>query len=184
MTEQDEQRRIERCRAGDMAAWRDLVSAYNDPFLAIAYRIVLLNDEAQDTVQDAWIRNVQNLSRFDGRSSFRTWATAIVIRVALTRARSSRLHIPLDDAPFLSISGEDCGATLETRLDLREALAALSPEDRTAVILHYGEGYTFAEIGVMMNVPQRTAANRAYRGMKTLRERMAKLAFGRPDHAL
>jgi RNA polymerase sigma-70 factor (ECF subfamily) len=177
----DERRQIERCRDGDMAAWREMVEAHYEPLLAIAYRILLNREEAQDAVQEAWIRIVRSIAHFDGRSAFRTWAAEIVIRAASTRARSRRPSLTLEDAPARFQLFEEGSTALETRMDVRDALATLSVEERIAVTLHYGEGYAFREIAAMLGIPQRTAANRAYRGMKTLRDRMNSLCPGKAD---
>jgi RNA polymerase sigma-70 factor (ECF subfamily) len=182
VTPREEAERIRRCRQGDADAWRSLVRQFHEPLRRLAYRILLNAEDTEDVVQDSWIRIMRALPRFDGRSSFQTWAAKIVVRQALTRAQSRKPEMSVED-PGIFDSGGSVGSgpsriavdearRVETRLDIEAALIRLSPEDRAAVLLHFAEGHTFREVGQIMGIPQRTAADRAYRGLRQLQECM------------
>ena len=78
---------IERCRAGDLAAFEPLVEKYRLRVYRLAYNVLRDPDEAWDVAQDAFIRAFQALSSFRGDSAFYTWLFRIVMNVARDRAR-------------------------------------------------------------------------------------------------
>jgi RNA polymerase sigma-70 factor (ECF subfamily) len=170
----DEADLIDRCRRNEPDAWRELVSAYHKRLWLLVCGVLRDPDEANDAVQDAWVRIVRHIGRFRNESSFETWAAGIAIRLALSRLRSRRDFTPIEDEepPFL----EDQGSVgTELRLDLQTALETLPARNRIALLLHYGEGYTFQEMSVILGVPSRTAANHAYQGLSLLRESLIRL---------
>lgn len=172
--EKEEAELIQRCREGDPAAWCSLLRLHHRALYSVAYRITLNAEEAEDALQDTWVRVAKSLSRFDHRSSFRTWATRILIRQAITRVKSRRVYVTMEDAERIPAPHDAHGSryTRAEELDVQNALATLSPEERAAVILHYVEGYTFREIAGSLGVPLRTAADYAYRGLRHLRQRL------------
>ncbi|MBW3622517.1 MAG: RNA polymerase sigma factor [Armatimonadetes bacterium] len=173
MTNPEEAQLIRRCLEKDRSAWQTLVERHHRPLYSIAHRILLNPEDAEDAVQDAWVRITRSLPRFDGRASFRTWATRIVLHRSLTKARSMHPTMPVDDLlENLAAPASGDWNPSPDRLDLDRALSDLSPDERAAVILHYGEGYTFKEIAELLEIPQRTAANRAYRGFRRLQKAM------------
>ena len=173
MTNPDETSLIRRCLEKDRSAWQTLVERHHRTLYSIAYRILLNPEDAEDTAQDAWVRITRSMPCFDGRSSFRTWAARIVLHLALTKARSRHAGVPLDDlGESLAAPAHAAWTPSSDRVDLDRALVELDPEERAIVLLHYGEGYTFREIADLLGIPQRTAANRTYRGFRRLREKM------------
>lgn len=171
MRDQEETELIRRCRQGDSEAWRTLLHLHHDALFSAAYRITLNADEAEDALQDAWVRIAKGLSRFHQRSAFRTWAMRIVIHQALTRVTSRRPVVSLEENEFLA-EPRTTKPSPEEEIDLKAALSALSVEERTAVVLHYAEGYAFREVAQILGVPLRTAADYAYRGLRHLRRHM------------
>jgi RNA polymerase sigma factor (sigma-70 family) len=83
----DEAILIERCRAGDLAAFEPLVEKYRQRVYRLAYNVLRDPDEAWDVAQDAFIRAFQALPSFRGDSAFYTWLFRIVMNVARDRAR-------------------------------------------------------------------------------------------------
>lgn len=139
---------------------------------SVAYRITLQREEAEDAMQESWVRIARSLKGFDQRSSFRTWATRIVVRQALTLRSQRKPGISLDASVEASQPSHLAAAVVE-EIEIENALATLAPEERAAVVLHYAEGYTFQEVALILEVPQRTAADRAYRGLRRLREQLS-----------
>jgi RNA polymerase sigma-70 factor, ECF subfamily len=170
--EKEEAELIRRCVGGDDAAWRTLLHLHHRALYSVAYRVTLHADEAEDAVQESWVRIAKALPRFDGRSSFRTWAIRILVNQAITSVKARRATVPIEETDRIAAPG-GAARSREEALDLRDALAALSPEERAAVVLHYAEGYTFKEIAQSLGIPLRTAADHAYRGLRHLRYRLA-----------
>ena len=83
----DEAALIERCRAGDLAAFEPLVEKYRQRAYRLAYNVLRDPDEAWDVAQDAFIRAFQALPSFRGDAAFYTWLFRIVMNVARDRAR-------------------------------------------------------------------------------------------------
>ena len=79
---------IERCRAGDVAAFEPLVEKYRQRVWRLAYNLLRDREEAWDVAQEAFIRAYQALPSFRGQSAFYTWLYRIVMNVAADRARS------------------------------------------------------------------------------------------------
>ena len=76
---------IERLRAGDEAAFADLVRRWSPAMLRLARNFVSTNQSAEDAVQDAWLGMVDGLERFEGRASLRSWTFTILVNRAKTR---------------------------------------------------------------------------------------------------
>jgi RNA polymerase sigma-70 factor, ECF subfamily len=96
---------IERLRAGDEAAFGELVRGHQAQMLRIARMYVSTQAVAEEVVQEAWVGILQGLDRFEGRSSLRTWMYRILTNIAKTRGqREGR------SAPFSSLAGDDLDA--------------------------------------------------------------------------
>lgn len=93
---------VERLRAGDETAFMMLVEQHQAAMLRIARMYVSSRAVAEDVVQEAWLGIVKGLSRFEGRSSLRTWMYRIVANIAKTRARAEGRSVP-----FSSLAGDD-----------------------------------------------------------------------------
>ena len=85
--DQDDQALIERCRAGDLAAFEPLVEKYRQRVWRLAYHVVRDREEAWDVSQEAFIRAYQSLASFRGQSAFYTWLFRIVVNLATDRVR-------------------------------------------------------------------------------------------------
>lgn len=83
-------RLIERLRAGDNAAFEELVRVAGGRMLAVARRMMSREEDAQDAVQEAFLSAFKNLSRFDGRSQLTTWLHRITVNACLMKLRSQR----------------------------------------------------------------------------------------------
>ena len=96
-------------RAGDEAAFADLVDRWSPAMLRIARAYVATAQSAEDAVQDAWLGVVRGLPRFEGRSSLRTWVFTILINQARTRGVREARMIPLSDLG----RADDTGPTVD-----------------------------------------------------------------------
>src|SRR5919112_2682140 len=93
----DEQRLLKAARAGDDAAFRDLVETYRGELHAHCYRMLGSVHDAEDALQDASLRAWRGLSRFEGRSSLRSWLYTIATNTCLNQiARRPKRILPVD----------------------------------------------------------------------------------------
>ena len=124
--------------------------------------------EAEEIVQETWIRAVQGLADFGWHSTLRTWLIGIAVNVARERRRRQTRNQP---RPALQVveGGRSPGA----KLDLERAIAGLSPAYREVLLLHDVEGYTHREVGQMLGIDEGSSKSRLSRARRVLRERLA-----------
>ena len=130
--------------------------------------------DAEDLVQEALVKAHRALSdgQFDGRSSVETWLYRIVTNLALDQLRSRRRRGTQVEAVDEMLPTD--GASAESRIALRELdewMNALAPEQRVCLVLSAIEGFSNAEIAVMMNTSEGSVEQRLVRARVTLREK-------------
>lgn len=141
--------------------------------LALALRLQGDADEANDVVQEAWIRALRGLERFAWKSALRTWLSGIVLNCC--RERWVARGESLEEAPELHPAPAD---PADLRVDLERAIAALPTGYRTVVVLHDIEGYTHEEIAAQLGVEPGTSKSQLARARRDLRRRLAPTADG------
>jgi RNA polymerase sigma-70 factor (ECF subfamily) len=169
---------VERARGGDLDAFNDLVTAYQDHLFALVVRMVPDRDQASDAVQEAFFSAFRNLDSFRG-GSVRSWLSRICVNAAMDtqRARKRRPSQPypeLEDEAWQPPAGAEAdpvriALTSERTRALNTALAQITDDQRTAIVLFDVEGYDYAEIASMTRVSLGTVKSRIHRGRLALR---------------
>ena len=177
----DERALIERCRAGDVAAFEPLVEKYRQRVWRLAYQVLRDREEAWDCAQDAFVRAFQSLGSFRGQSAFYTWLFRIAMNVATDRlrARSARARafgtqaIPAEEwertAPDPAARPDQAALGAERRERIRQALDTLPPNARAIIMLSDVEGLSYREIASVLNCPIGTVMSRLHNARKRLR---------------
>jgi RNA polymerase sigma-70 factor, ECF subfamily len=170
---------IERARAGELDAFNDLVTCYQDHLFALVVRMVPDRDQASDAVQEAFFSAYRNLRSFRG-GSVRSWLTRITVNAAMDIQRAKRRrpvqpYPELEDQAWQPSAGEQADpewTTLRTERTtaLSSALSAITPDQRTAIVLFDVEGYDYTEIAAMTGVSLGTVKSRIHRGRLALRD--------------
>lgn len=170
---------VERALGGDLSAFNELVTLYQDYLFALVVRVVGSREAAEDAVQEAFFSAYRNLASFRG-GAFRGWLTRIAVNAAtdVLRHRKRRPSEPYpeweDDAwqPPTGVEDDpEHEAHRRVRADvLRVALAQITLDQRTAILLYDVEGYDYAEIAEMTRVSLGTVKSRIHRGRLALRE--------------
>jgi len=151
------------------AAFRVLYRDHTPYLWALAVRLCRdTNAEAEEVVQEAWVRGIRLLPRFAWGSALRTWLAGILINCWRELRRSSR-HWTVDMGTLDVEPKIDPG---EGSVDLERALAALSDEHRSVLLLYDREGYSHEEIGALLGIPAGTSKSRLFNARRTLRERL------------
>jgi RNA polymerase sigma-70 factor (ECF subfamily) len=173
---------VERAIAGDLDAFNQLVTLYQDYLFSLVVRVVNDRDSAADAVQEAFFSCYRNIHRFRG-DSFRSWLTRIALNAAtdILRYRKRRPADPFpewEDDSWQPPAGEDASPEREavrrnTASILSTALAQVTPDQRTAILLYDVEGYDYQEIADMTGVSLGTVKSRIHRGRLALRDRLA-----------
>ena len=167
----DEERALVRAaKSGDQDAFSGLVRLHQRRAYLVARAIVTVHEDAEDALQDGFVRAFQALDRFDPAQSFGAWLNKIVANAALdlTRRRKVRNTEELTDAlrsPF-----RDPAESAELSERLTAALATLAERPRSVIVLHDVEGYTHVEIGEMLGIPGGTARSDLHHARQKLRE--------------
>ena len=173
---------LERARSGDLAAFNDLVLCYQDLLYALVVRMVPDRDQASDAVQEAFFSAYRNRDAFRG-GSVRSWLSRIAINCAMDAQRFKKRR-PADPYPELEDDSWQPPAaadadpvtttlTAERHRALNTALARITDDQRTAIVLYDVQGYDYAEIATMTRVSLGTVKSRIHRGRLALRERLA-----------
>jgi RNA polymerase sigma-70 factor (ECF subfamily) len=169
---------LERARDGDLDAFNDLVTLYQDQLFALVVRMVPDRDQASDCVQEAFFSAFRNLTSFRG-GSVKSWLNRICVNAAMDtqRARKRRPVQPypeLDDETWQPRAGveadpERTALGAERTRALAGALAAITDDQRAAIVLYDVEGYDYGEIAEMTGVSLGTVKSRIHRGRLALR---------------
>lgn len=173
---------VERARAGDREAFRDLVEQHSRDVFRLAFRITGEEESAEDVVQETFLSAYKSLVRFDGRSRFGTWLHRIAVNHAIEiLRRRQRITRPL---PLLTGLGEHeaeepkthepnperRAASTQIAAAARGALAALTPMEKTAFALRHFEGASIAEIGSTLGVRESASKQAVFRAVRKLRQ--------------
>ena len=168
---------LARVVGGDGAAFELLMRRHNQRLYRVA-RSVLHNDlEAEDVVQEAFVRAFTSLARFEGRSSVATWLTRIAFHEALRRRRrrrqAQRSAGAIPEARTASTEQSDgtgAASRRETSIMLTESLDTLPPELRSVVMLRLVQGLSTRETTECLRLSEASVRIRLHRGRRMLFE--------------
>lgn len=181
---------VEAAQNGDREAFAALVEAHGKNLFGVAYRLTRRRQDAEEVVQESFLRAHRRLRSFRGRSSFRTWLHRIAVRCAydLIRYERRRRHAdlgidpPLDPSPSVLESDlptpERAATSAEIQRRLNAALLRLTPKERTAFVLRHVEGFSIEEIAHCIGSSRGAAKQAVFRATGKLRELLAPLAGG------
>jgi RNA polymerase sigma factor (sigma-70 family) len=150
----------------DEEAFRQLYRRHTPRVYALVLRLVGgRRHEADDAVQEAWLRASRRVHAFEWRSALLTWLSSIAIHCAL---EAIRRHPPGRDVE-LDVASPAQTVAPELSLDLDRAIAALPDGYRTAIVLHDIEGFTHAEIAATLGVTEGTSRSQLFHARRALR---------------
>lgn len=164
----DEARLIAAARRGDSRAFAALVDAHQQAVRGSLRRFTGHWADADDIAQEAFVTAWRKLNAFEGRSSFRSWVSGIGFRIARDARRSHNRASTRDNDWQAQQDDVEDGAPLEDRLALADAMAALPQEQRAAVSLCLGEGFSHAEAAAILKLPLGTVKSYVSRGRERL----------------
>jgi RNA polymerase sigma-70 factor (ECF subfamily) len=177
---------VERTLAGDRDAYRVLVERHSHSVFRLAYRMTGNRHDAEEVVQEAFLRGYQKLSQFAARSNFGTWVYRIAANYAIDRMRQKQKEDsrraaprttesdgmesdPLDNVRDEAPTPERLTQSLELRKQMEQALAALSDAERTAFVMRHWEGCGIEEIAEVLKSSSNATKNTVFRAVQKLR---------------
>jgi RNA polymerase sigma-70 factor, ECF subfamily len=166
----DDQQLVAEAAAGSKGAAEELFSRHWLPAWRLAYSVTGTSTAADDVAQDAFERAFRGLGGFNGRSSFRTWLSRIVVNRAIDLARRQPPLEPLDAADRMPAAWSD--DDLARDRDLLDAVFALTEERRLVIALRYWARCSPTEIAEILDLPLGTVHSRLARALTDLRSRL------------
>ena len=182
---QDEQI-LAHLRRGHFAAMEQLVRRYQDRLYATVFRIVNHPDDAADIVQETFVKALENVAAFEGKSSLYTWLFRIAVNLALTQKRRLKYRQAASlDADELNRQAAGLRAQLAQRTEpgpaeeaanrldaqaLLEALERLEPAQRALIVLRDIDGCDYQQIAEILQTPVGTVKSGLFRARMALRQ--------------
>jgi RNA polymerase sigma-70 factor (ECF subfamily) len=176
---------IERCRAGDEVAWKELVEATHREVYSLCFRILRNPDDAAEATQDSFVKAWRGLKSFRGDAQFTTWLYRVAANAAISRHRSRARRWEhetkaepevLQRIPATESSEEAATARIELE-NVERGLALLSEAYRSAIVLRDIYGLTIDEMAKHLGISDVAAKVRLHRARKRLRD----LVYEQPD---
>jgi RNA polymerase sigma-70 factor (ECF subfamily) len=165
----DDRELLERARAGDLDAFRELVRTYERRVASVLYRLLDDPRDVEEATQDVFVQVWRNLHRFRGHAQLFTWLYRIAVNEALMRKRRKRHDLQeLDDRLAAAPDPEPGLRDLLVR-----ALAALPFEHRAAVVLRDVAGLSNVEVAEALGISVAAAKSRIHRGRVQVRDALA-----------
>jgi RNA polymerase sigma-70 factor (ECF subfamily) len=171
---------IERTLQGDRDAYATLVERHSRAVFRLAFRLTGREADAEDVVQDTFLKAYRRLADFDQRASFSTWIYRIAANTALDVLKQRRRR-PLadDETPEPRETAPDPERLArggQTRRALAHALGSLSAQERTAFTMRHLEDCPVSEIADVLSVAPAAARHSIFRAVQKLRRALAPLA--------
>ncbi len=166
---------IERCRAGEAAAFVTLVNAYQSSLLAVTWSLMGNREDARDATQEAFLSAFSNLNRFDSSRSFKSWLFAIAWNRCLDMKRKEKVNrrylLRVERTETLAAPPDPPGPVrLEDSETFSPILECLSARERLALCLKMNEGYTASEIAEVLGCAESSARVYVFNAIRRVRK--------------
>jgi RNA polymerase sigma-70 factor (ECF subfamily) len=175
MMHQNETQIINRILEGNVREYAVLVNRHKDLAFTLAYRLLNNREDAEEAVQDAFVKAYRNLAGFRKDSRFSTWLFRIVYNTAISKKRLKKtVFNSIDEKPFIKESydkpEEETDSDEDTALTLETALQKLSEEERLIITLFYINESSVEEIHSITGLSKSNIKIKLFRARKKLQE--------------
>lgn len=171
---EDEQRWVQQVLAGDKQAYAHIINKYKNQLYATILRMTKNPQDAQDLIQDAFIKVYRNLDKYDRSGSFAGWLYRVSINHCMDEFRKKRfatVQVEIDDEMSVNPNHPELVFLKKEKSRQLERLIATLPEDeRLIILLRYVNDMSYDEIGELMEVPLSTVRNKLHRAKKKMRD--------------
>jgi len=170
---------VEACRRGETAAFEQLFYKHGSKMKSIAFNLLGNRTDAEDAVQDAFLKVHRGIRNFRGQSSFSTWMYRILVNACYDMRRRGlrRLEVPAPETP----AGEELphppapAVNHPLRMALESCVAKLSEAYRSVFLLYEVEGFAHAEIAEMLGISEGASKNRLFEAKRELRHMLQQM---------
>lgn len=176
---------IAKALAGDEDAYAKIMERYNGQLYHLMYKMVRRREEAEDLVQEAFIKAFRALASFNDEFAFSTWLYKIAVNNCIDHLRKKRLQVYSYDKPIAAKDGElqreypDKEETPDKELLSSEksqiitaAIYELPEKYKTAIVLRHREELSYEEIATKLNLPLGTVKARIFRAREMLKRKL------------
>lgn len=157
---------IRRIRDGDEKSAEELITRYYHAILRYCRWHCPDDMRAEDLTQETFLRVFKNLPEYGGRDKFKSWLYTIASHLCIDEGRKTTWHALDNDL----VDERPAFSEVEDRDEIERLLQRLSPEQKEAVILRYGEQLSFAEVAKVMGCTMRTAQSRVRCALEIMRK--------------
>jgi len=164
---------IQKCCDGDRIAYRELYDLFGGELMAIALRYMKTRQEAEDVLQDSFLKVFKNLASFDHRASLKTWMTRIVINTALNKLRKEHNKYDWDISAADRVHADFLPLQEFHFKELVSLIQKLPAGCRAVFNLYAIEGYSHKEIAEMLEISQGTSKSQYHRAKGLLQDIIA-----------
>lgn len=151
--------------SGDQMAFAALHDRHRDALLRVAFQVARIGDEAEDLIQEVWLRAHQHVDRFRWNSSLRTW----LISILLNKARDSH-RIRTHEGPAGAENSAQPPRGMPDLIDIERAVGSLPEGKRSVFLMKALEGRSHHEIARQLGIDVATSKSRFHRARRSLRE--------------
>jgi len=183
--EMSDQGAVAAVRAGDRDAFRLLVEKHSRTIFKLGFRMTGNEQDAEEVVQETFLRAYRKLDRFESRANFGTWLYRIATNCSLDlleKRKPMQKNTPLQDdegeelpLPEPSAGPERLVLSAELKQKLAQAMEELTPLERSAFVLRHFENQSIEEIGKALNLKTNATKNSIYRAVQKMRHALAPL---------
>jgi RNA polymerase sigma-70 factor, ECF subfamily len=178
---------VTRARGGDTYAFQVLVERHSRALFRLSFRMTGNQQDAEDVVQESFLRAYKQLAKFDERASFGTWLYRIAVNCSLDLVRSrkrrnehmapedSEMEDPVLSLPALEPTPDRMAMSGEVRERVAEAMKDLSASERTAFVLRHFEGMCIEEVSRVLGCQPGAAKHSVFRAVQKLRRALEPL---------
>ncbi|MBB4825225.1 RNA polymerase sigma-70 factor (ECF subfamily) [Sporosarcina luteola] len=171
---EEEQLWIRQVLAGDKQAFANIINKYKNPLYATILRMTKNPQDAQDLVQDAFIKVYRNLHKYDGSGPFSGWLYRVAINHCMDEFRKKRystVQVQMDEEKIVNPTHpEIVFLKKEKSRQLERLISTLPVDERLIILLRYVNEISYEEIAELMGVPLSTVRNKLHRAKKKMRE--------------
>lgn len=172
---------INRCLAGEDSAYVALYNMYASTIYRLTFGLLQQREDAEEVMQDSFEYAFRNLAKYDpNKAAFKTW----LYQIAVSRCRNKRRRKWLPTFSINQLENDELPdqeiVSLDDQLQLSaeqqrvwQAIKQLSPKLRETAVLRYYDGLTFNDIGMILNIPAKTAESRMRLAHKALKKLLA-----------
>lgn len=164
----DDDELVEQIRLGNEDAAEELIKRYYGPVLRYCKRHCPSLEKAEDITQETFLKMFKNLSAYEGKRKFKAYLYTIANHLCIDESRKVPLYALENEENIVSEHNEII--RMENRMEVNDLLNMLSPEQREAIILRFGEQLEFKEIAKVMGCNMRTAQSRVRNALRIMRK--------------